>query len=156
MIYIGIDPGTSCGWAVNHNGNWTSGVWDLKPRRHEGGGMRYVRMANYLSRLWAAYPGEKFRLFYEEVRGHKGTDAAHIYGGIIAMIGDFCETKEIPYMGIPVGTIKKAATGKGNSGKPAMIAAGEAKWPGHIFESDDEADARWIVFTGMIEIGADE
>ena len=48
MIVLGIDPGTSCGWAVVRSGEvLASGAWDLRPRRHEGGGMRYLRARKY-------------------------------------------------------------------------------------------------------------
>ena len=56
MIIIGIDPGTACGWAVydTEHTTWTSGVWDLKSRRHEGGGMRFLRLRGYLRELFEA------------------------------------------------------------------------------------------------------
>lgn len=55
--YIGLDPGQACGWAVlGRNGKrLASGVWDLKSRRHEGGGMRYVRARSHLSDLLDAF-----------------------------------------------------------------------------------------------------
>ena len=56
--YIGIDPGSSCGWAVlDEDGKRVaSGTWDLKPKRHQGAGMRYVRCARMLRELLEAYP----------------------------------------------------------------------------------------------------
>ena len=38
-------------------------------------------------------------------------------------------TTSIPYQGVPVGTIKKHATGKGNAGKDEMIASVTSAWP---------------------------
>ena len=55
----------------------------------------------------------------------------------------YCEENSIPYSGIPVGTIKKHATGKGNSGKPAMMLAYLNKW-GIFPQDDNECDARWL------------
>ena len=51
--YIGIDPGTACGWAIlgKDGQRKASGVWDLKPRRHEGAGMRFVRVRKYFMEL---------------------------------------------------------------------------------------------------------
>ena len=125
MPVIGIDPGTKCGWCA----------------RHDGGGMRFLRMRQHIAELLdTVKPG---MLAFEEVRRHQGVDAAHIYGGIIAVITEECERRSIPYMGIPVGTIKKRATGKGNAGKPEMMDAVRREWPG--WDGDDnEADARWI------------
>jgi Holliday junction resolvasome RuvABC endonuclease subunit len=82
----------------------------------------------------------------EEVRRHLGTDAAHVYGAIVGAIQEECEVRVVPYQGIPVGTIKKQATGKGSANKEAMVAAAKARWP--EFDGDDnEADARWILVT---------
>jgi Holliday junction resolvasome RuvABC endonuclease subunit len=154
MIIIGIDPGTACGWAVyDTNLGWTSGVWDLKSRRHEGGGMRFLRLRGYFGEL-LTIAGDVGAVFYEEVRRHMGTDAAHVYGGIVAVITEECEARvpKTPYMGIPVGTVKKLATGKGNAGKPAMIEAALARWPGFKPADDNEVDARWIAVAGEAEL----
>ena len=57
----------------------------------------------------------------------------------------------VDYQSVPVGTIKKHATGMGNAGKPAMIAAMVAK--GHAPTDDNEADAlailHWAVAQGV-------
>jgi Holliday junction resolvasome RuvABC endonuclease subunit len=154
MIIIGIDPGTACGWAIydTHLMTWASGVWNLKSRRHEGGGMRFLRLRGYIKELFTAVGPSA--VVYEEVRRHMGTDAAHVYGGIVAVITEECEAHRprIPYLGVPVGTVKKLATGKGNAGKPAMIAAALERWPGFEPADDNEADARWIAVAGEVEI----
>tara|TARA_B100001123_G_scaffold450928_1_gene625187 strand:+ start:3255 stop:3734 length:480 start_codon:yes stop_codon:yes gene_type:complete len=141
---LGIDPGTHCGWAVlNESGDRdASGVWNLQPGRHQGGGMRFVKLRAYLSEVVDAYKEHSLVLAYEEVRRHRGTTAAHVYGGVVAVITELCEDREIPYQAIPVGTIKKRATGKGNAGKEAVVAAAEKQWP-HPISRDDEADALW-------------
>lgn len=147
MKLVAIDPGTACGWAVRTETSagvsWDSGTWDLSARRHEGGGMRFLRLRRYLGELLATQPDA---LVYEEVRRHMGVDAAHVYGGIVAVLAAECESRSIPYAGIPVGTVKKHATGKGNADKEKMLAAARAKWPG--WDGDDnEADARFIAET---------
>ena len=45
----------------------------------------------------------------------------------------------IPYQGVPVGTIKRLITGKGNADKAAVIAAVRAR--GFSPADDNEADA---------------
>jgi hypothetical protein len=45
----------------------------------------------------------------------------------------------VPYQGVPVGTIKIHATGKGNAPKEAMVAAARAR--GFSPSDDNEADA---------------
>ena len=78
-------------------------------------------------------------LHFEEVRRHVSTDAAHAYGGFLATLTAWCEHHQIPYQGVPVGTIKKHATGKGNAGKDDVIASVRAR--GHAPGDDNEADA---------------
>ena len=100
--------------------------------------MRYLRLQHWLNET------KPDLVVYEEVRAHKGATAAQVYGGIIGVIGAFCESRDIPYTAIPVGTIKKHATGKGNSNKAAMIDAAKAKW-GDTVTAHDQADALWIL-----------
>jgi crossover junction endodeoxyribonuclease RuvC len=155
VVVIGIDPGTMCGWAVvRGEQRLASGVWDLQPRRHEGGGMRYLRVRQYLGQLlegMAVPVGGDVVVAYEEVRRHMSTDAAHVYGGIIATIASVCEEREVPYRAIPVGTIKRAATGKGNASKQEMI---EAFFTATGWEpvGDDEADAYWCAVAQCREL----
>jgi hypothetical protein len=75
------------------------------------------------------------------VRRHAGTDASHIYGGLMATLTAWAELRGVPYEGVPVGTIKRHATGKGNADKDAMIAAARARARGFSPADDNEADA---------------
>lgn len=147
-MILALDPGTKCGWAVaNAKDVQISGVWDLAPHRHEGGGMRFMRLRNYLAEILRPCLIEA--AYYEEVAAHKGTAAAQIYGGIVATLQTICEERRIPYAGIPVGTIKRTATGKGNANKDAMMAAAASRWPDWVCVDDNEADARWIAVTAL-------
>ena len=51
------------------------------------------------------------------------------------------------YQGVPVGTIKRHATGKGNAPKAAMIAAAHGR--GFSPADDNEADAIAILFWAL-------
>jgi len=136
MRTLALDLGTSTGWAMrSKTGQTQSGVLDLSGSRFEGGGMRYWRFEEWLQSL----PCMPDRVVYEEVRRHVGTDAAHIYGGLQATLTSFCEQYGLPYEGVPVGTIKKFITGKGNANKQSVIEAVKS----HGFEpaDDNEADA---------------
>ena len=88
--------------------------------------MRYLRFTNWLTEL-DQLSGPIAAIWYEEVRRHVGTDAAHVYGGLMATLTAWAELRGVPYEGVPVGTIKRHATGKGNAGKAAMIAAARAR-----------------------------
>ena len=146
---LALDLGTHTGWALHHpDGTITSGTEHFKPQRFEGGGMRYLRFKRWLTEVKHCAGGID-AVFMEEVRRHAGVDAAHAYGGFLATLTAWCEHHQIPYQGVPVGTIKKHATGKGNAGKDDMIAAAKAR--GHDPADDNEADAlallHWAIET---------
>lgn len=136
---LALDLGTTTGWAVlGCDGSITSGTESFKPHRFEGGGMRFLRFKHWLTEVKHNCDGID-AVYFEEVRRHLGVDAAHAYGGFMAHLTAWCEHHQIPYQGVPVGTIKKHATGKGNAGKDEMIAAMKAL--GHSPADDNEADA---------------
>lgn len=145
---LALDLGTHTGWALlQRDGSVTSGTEHFKPQRFEGGGMRFLRFKRWLNEVLTA--GDINAVFFEEVRRHAGVDAAHAYGGFMSHLTAWCEQHNIPYQGVPVGTIKKHATGKGNASKDEMVAA--AKALGHAPNDDNEADAlallHWVIET---------
>lgn len=136
-IILAVDLGTTTGWALSQHGI-SSGSEHFKPQRFEGGGMRYLRFKRWLTEIKNC-AGELEAVYFEEVRRHAGVDAAHAYGGFMAHLTAWCEHHQIPYQGVPVGSIKRHATGKGNADKAAMIAAAVAR--GYAPKDDNEADA---------------
>jgi len=140
---LALDLGTTTGWALRTpDGVITSGTQSFRPQRFEGGGMRFLRFKRWLTELKAHADGID-SLHFEEVRRHVSTDAAHAYGGFLATLTSWCEHHQIPYQGVPVGTIKKHATGKGNASKDEMITA--MRRLGHVPTDDNEADALAIL-----------
>lgn len=137
MNTLALDLGTATGFALRHNGANVTGTWSFKPSRFDGGGMRYLKFRRKLDETFHEYAIDV--VYYEAVRRHLGVDAAHAYGGFLGQLGALCEELEIPYEGVPVGTIKKWFTGKGNAKKHEMIA--EAKKRGFAPTDDNEADA---------------
>jgi Holliday junction resolvasome RuvABC endonuclease subunit len=135
---LALDLGTSTGWALREGVSINSGTAHFKPQRFEGGGMRYLRFKRWLTDVKAGTDGIG-EVYFEEVRRHAGVDAAHAYGGFLATLTSWCEHHQIPYQGVPVGTIKKHATGKGNASKDEMIES--ARLRGHAPCDDNEADA---------------
>ncbi len=142
MKILSLDLGSITGWAMNSDGIH-GGVLNLKGGRYEGGGMRFLRFRQWLDAL----PVIPEVIVYEEVRRHMGTDAAHIYGGLQGQLTAWAEERKIPYEGIPVGTIKKFITGKGNAGKKEVIAGVEKK--GFAPEDDNHADALALLLYKM-------
>jgi hypothetical protein len=141
---LALDLGTRTGWALQERtGRICSGSQPFRPQRYEGGGMRFLRFQRWLTELSrAAAPSAGLaidQVVFEEVLRHAGVDAAHAYGGFLGQLGSFCEHHRIPYQGVPVGTIKRFITGKGNASKEQVIAA--IRKLGHSPVDDNEADA---------------
>jgi Holliday junction resolvasome RuvABC endonuclease subunit len=133
-MLLTLDLGTTTGWAAQSDSGVTSGTQKFANDRFSGGGMRYLKFEKWLSEM-----PKPDQVVFEEVRRHRGTDAAHVYGGLLATLTKWCEANRIPYCGVPVGTIKKSFTGNGNAKKPAMIAECEKR--GYKPADDNEADA---------------
>lgn len=134
---LALDLGTTTGWAMSlPSGVVVSGSQSFRQGRFDGGGMRFLRFQGWLHEIRSHGITQ---VAYEEVRRHKGVDASHVYGGFQAHLTAFCEQNQIPYEGIPVGTIKRYATGKGNAGKALVISA--MRMRGYSPADDNEADA---------------
>ena len=145
---LALDLGTTTGWALrNQHGTITSGSARFQPQRFEGGGMRYLRFAFWLDELLDTSGKKIDAVYFEEVRRHLGVDAAHVYGGFLSHITGWCEHYKIPYAGVPVATIKRFVTGKGNASKDEVIAAVKAL--GHNPADDNEADALALLHFAM-------
>ena len=148
---LALDLGTTTGWALRAaDGLINSGTKGFRPSRFEGGGMRYLRFRQWLDELHQLAGGVSV-VHFEEVRRHAGVDAAHAYGGFLATLTAWCEHRAIPYGGVPVGSIKRSATGKGNADKAAMMAAMQAL--GHHPGDDNEADALALLYWAMAQPG---
>lgn len=142
MIVLALDLGTKCGWASG-GVHAVHGTLNLAPGRFSGGGMRFLRFRQELATLLDGVG----MVAFEEVRRHMGVDAAHVYGGLLAVLTSECEERGIPYEGFPVGSIKKHVTGKGNASKGEVVAAVQAV--GYDPQTEDEADALalWLLAT---------
>ena len=148
---LALDLGNTTGWAIrNSRCRILSGTSEFRPTRFEGGGMRYLRFGKWLDQTLDVTGGID-AVYFEEVRRHVGTDAAHVYGGLLATLTAWGEENGIPYQGVPVGTIKRFATGKGNADKAAMIDAVRKR--GFEPADDNEADAIAILLWALETAG---
>jgi Holliday junction resolvasome RuvABC endonuclease subunit len=144
---LALDLGTTTGWAIwqqrepSASYQVCSGTISLKNDRFQGGGMRYLRFRNWLDDL--NYNREITSVYFEEVRRHIGTDAAHVYGGFLGTLTAWCEDHNLPYQSVPVSHIKRQVTGKGNASKQEVIEAVRAL--GYRPKDDNEADALAII-----------
>lgn len=136
---LALDLGTSTGWALQTGDDFiSSGTVSLRHTRFDGGGMRFLRFRRWLEQL-DIDAGPIETVYYEEVRQRSAPGASHIYGGFQGILTAWCEEHLIAYQGVPVGTIKRFITGKGNADKATVIAAVQAK--GFAPADDNEADA---------------
>lgn len=146
-----LDLGTKLGWALRRaDGRIESGTQDFSPHGKEGEGARFLRFRAWLH-------GLKYRLeiqdeeiglvVYERVdfipRERTGPLAVHIWGGNWATVTAWAEHHQIPYRGVPVGTIKAQLCGNGRAKKPEIIKAVRAR--GFSPCNSDEADALAIL-----------
>jgi Holliday junction resolvasome RuvABC endonuclease subunit len=139
QVILALDLGQTTGWAVrNADGVITHGTVQFRPGRHEGGGMPFLRFRAWLQEVDETVDGID-AVFLEEVIGHRGAIAAQVFGGFLAHLSAWAEMNKIPYEGVPVGTIKRHITGKGNATKEEVIAAVRAK--GFSPVDDNDADA---------------
>lgn len=142
MTILALDLATTTGWAICREGDITSGTKSFKNDRYSGGGMRFLKFSKFMYEL-KELSGFK-EVVFEEVRRHIGVDAAHAYGGFLATLSAWCEQNNTPYQGVPVGTIKKFISGKGNASKQEVIQAIKEK--GHMPKDDNEADALALLY----------
>ena len=138
-----LDLATITGWALQlSDGNIESGTVSLRQSRYDGGGIRYLRFRAWLD-SFACDAVDIAVVHYEEIRRHLSTDAAHVHGGLLAVLSAWCEQQGIAYQGVPVGTIKRFIAGKGNADKQAVINAVRER--GFDPKDDNEADALAIL-----------
>jgi Holliday junction resolvasome RuvABC endonuclease subunit len=135
---LSLDLGTHMGWATSYPGMVESGTWHFDTKRSVDSSWRFRSFRDKLNELHQQQAGIEI-IYYEEVKSHAGTTAAHIYGGFVAILIAWCGDRDVAYESVPVGTIKKYWTGKGNADKEMMIA--EAKRRGFNPGDDNEADA---------------
>lgn len=144
---LALDLGTKTGVAVytKHNKSIKSNTQCFKTTRFESSDRRFIKFKTYINSLRQLYEIEE--VYFEEVRRHRGVDAAHMYGGWKATLTAWCLENDISYQGVPVGTIKKHATGNGRASKEEMIEAMVKR--GHSVKDDNEADALALLYYAL-------
>lgn len=123
MTTLALDLGTTTGWAVMRDGTIEHcDMWDLSPKRGDSPVQRFLLFRGRLRATRLAYP-DVADVVYEDAVGHQHNYAGEIFGGFKYTLLLWCCDNGIRFRGIPVLTLKKWATGKGNAKKSAMVVA---------------------------------
>jgi Holliday junction resolvasome RuvABC endonuclease subunit len=147
MTLLALDLGTSMGFAILKDNKFISGTKKFAKYKEQFG----ERFYNF--RKWLLDIIERHHVdvvYFERVYGHTGTEAAHVYGGLMYALGSICFQHNIPCNGLTVQAIKKFMTGKGNATKEEMIAAAQQK--GFAPKTHDEADAIAIMLLAIKDL----
>lgn len=145
---LSLDLGTKTGFCVFRfeNGGvevFKSGTKNFSQPGKTHLGRRFVCFRDWLIRIISERDIQK--VFYEQVYGHTGIQASHVYGGFLYHMAAICDDFKIPMYGICVGTIKKRVTGNGHATKDEVI---HSVMKLNINPMDDnEADAIAIAMT---------
>lgn len=147
---LGLDLGTSCGYAycfVNKDNIFKpkiyAGQLDLSAGPYDSGAIRFIKLRQFLAVI------KPDLVAFEDVRYTppntgfqsvgaviaRAATACEWFGALKATMATWCEAQGIPSTGIPIGTIKKRATGKGNANKADIISACNKEF-GMDFEVD--------------------
>ena len=110
-------------------------MWDLSIGPYDSGPLRHIRLKQFLTVACpdlVMYENVKYDPPAELIRNRnmgpgaivaRVATAAEFLGGLKVTVATWCEERDIPTHGLAIAQIKKFATGKGNSGKVAMINA---------------------------------
>ena len=171
-LVVAVDPATTTGiaWYINHalfseSDRWGSQslllakeselrkldlrFFDPRPVRLRRTVERVIR-AGLAGAFMEGKRPAKVLIAFEDVEFAKSLAQAQLWGslrGALWTVGEeFCpEQVLVSYLGVPVGTIKRHATGSGGADKSKMLEAARGYWPGYEFADDNEADARLLL-----------
>jgi crossover junction endodeoxyribonuclease RuvC len=150
MNVLALDLGTRTGWALHvRGGKISGGTVNCAPGVHAPG-QRWINFRNHLADMKRA-AGEIQVVYFEDVKNHNGTRAAHVYGGFLAQLELWAAVNNVALAPVGVGQIKLGWTGSGRADKAQMIA--EAKRRGFAPVDDNHADALAILAYGLNDQG---
>lgn len=140
---LALDLGMRTGWCIGENGKpLDSGVHMLYDQKHTDftDGERFSAFYAFLTQNM----GIDAIVFEQVAGGTKGRQTV-LFNGYRATLLLYAQMLGKPCLPLPVGTIKKYVTGKGNASKQEMIDA--VRSLGHPTFDDNEADAIGAFYT---------
>lgn len=152
MNILALDLAARTGWAHTCG---ASGVWELKIRRDESGGMRLIRLRAKLKEIRESVGVDV--IAYEAARhakpGRQGSLV--VQAEMQGVVKAWCLEQEprVEFWGRSPTEIKKHATGSGIASKDRMLEAARKRWPGKDISFHDEADACFLLDLVCKELG---
>lgn len=153
MIVLGIDPALKTGFAVINGGVLCAyGTWSIDRNNPERDlAKRLITFTRFAKDALDAVEAKPDLVVYEQVqfvRSMSQVSLSAMWRGIIVLQ---CGIKGIQCEGVPVGTLKKWATGSGKGSKEDMVRAARSmmRHDGPALTSD-EADAICLAFYGEV------
>ena len=174
-LALGLDFGLNLGYAFavysNTRKKWYMfphmiGVLDLNAGRYESKSISFLLLRQFLS---LANPSV---IFYEDVKFTPPAEYLSSTAEVVARVASasellsslravallWAEDHNVPFLGIPIGTIKRIATGSGRANKAAVIRACNSQFGTTLDESmpgsDNAADAAFITYAGLLNYGS--
>lgn len=106
--FIAFDLGSNFGWYNGHMGG------TRVMGKHEKFLDFFISVYNLIEKF------EPKAIVYEDAKFQKG-NAIYVFNGLKAILDLIAQKENIPFIGYPVGTVKKTFTGKGNASKEDMM-----------------------------------
>lgn len=157
MRILALDLGSKTGWAYwdSARGYEVSGTWvlatdkeaDLKTRDYD---VRPARLKSFIESL----PTPDF-IFFEDVPFSTFTYQTQLWAGLRTIVFLQRLYRPVKTVAVPVGTLKKFATGKGNAQKEDMARSLLEKHGG-IFYLDETPRGKQAVFTARRQVDDNE
>ncbi|GIW58973.1 MAG: hypothetical protein KatS3mg087_0039 [Patescibacteria group bacterium] len=171
-VALGLDLGLSLGYAYAlfspkelrwHIFSQAIGSLQLDKGKSETGFTAFLRLITFLDIINPSY------VFYEEVRFTPDTKtyggkspaivvarvatSAEIIGALRQTVLLWANEHEVPTVGIPIGEIKRVATGSGKATKEDIINACNERFGTNFGPHDsDAADAAFVLYSGLLKL----
>jgi len=161
-MLLGLDLGTQAGYAFTFkhpngdilapNAAWM-GLLDMSMGDSDAGPIRQVKLWHFLENAkpaMVAFEGRDFAGSSQfEISGMKAAELSASFRTSVAL---WCHFNNTPCCAVPIGTVKKRATGSGNAGKPAIVQACNLEFGTNFSiddcektHADDVADAAFVL-----------
>jgi hypothetical protein len=158
---LALDVAEKTGWCLwKPKDGFVGGTWNCKARSTrkrdpEHKLSRTMHLYNHLDEIYR----QQFRLgdaisvvAWEEVTFSRFRLAYASFCRLEGVIHLFCAQHNLKYLTVGTTQLKRFA-GKGNLDKDGMRLSAESRWPGVVYQDDNEVDARWVAAYALNELG---